>query len=167
MTETVAASAAVAEKAEEEEPVGIGDLIFGNRIRKKAVIEAIVRAEAGTSGEIRVHLSREKVEKDLVAHAREHFEKLGMHRTLRRNAVLLYVNPKLRKFALYGDQGIHAQVGPAFWSGLATQVSKNIRERNLTEGIIHAVEAIGSALKEHFPAKGPNPNELSNEVTED
>jgi len=161
------ASAVAEEKAEEEVAVGIGEFVFGVRIKKKSVIEAIARAEMGTSGEIRVHLSHEKIEKDLVGHARGHFERLGMHQTRFRNGILLYVNPKLRKFAIYGDEGIHKKVGPDFWSGLATRVSKHIREKNLTEGIIHAVEALGAALKEHFPAEGPNSNELSNEITED
>ena len=58
-------------------------------------------------------------------------------------------------------------MGPEFWTKLAKEVSTRIREVNLTDGMVHAIAAIGAALKEHFPAFEENPNELSDEITED
>ena len=151
------------ERAAAEVQVVIGK----KRIQKHRIQSAIVVAETGTSGEIRVHLSYRRDEHEILQHAQACFHALGMSHTRYRNGVLLYVNPKIRKFALYGDQGIHACVGQEFWTELANRVSLHIREKNLSEGIIHAVEAIGDALKKHFPYEAGEINELSNEVTED
>ncbi len=147
--------------------MGIGRFFFKDGIDEKRILEAIRKAEAGTSGEIRVHLSRERIEGELIACAERKFFELGMAATENRNAVLLYVNPRERKFALYGDQGIHEKVGPEFWQKLASEVSAHIRGQNLTEGLIHAVVTIGRALGEHFPSGQNNPDELSNELTRD
>ena len=95
------------------------------------------------------------------------FHELDMQNTKLRNGTLLYLNPKVRKFAIFGDQGIHEKVGPEFWTKLASEVSIHIREKDITDGIVYAVSAIGAALKEYFPATGENPNELSDELTED
>ncbi|MBU6152998.1 MAG: TPM domain-containing protein [Bdellovibrionales bacterium] len=130
-------------------------------------MNAIRIAEAGTSGEIRVHLSYSKNDQDLLKCAESLFQKLGMQNTRLRNSVLLYLNPKLKKFSIYGDQGIHEKVGPEFWTNLAKEVSIHIREKDITDGIVYAVAAIGAALKEHFPALEENPNEISDELTED
>ena len=134
---------------------------------KKQITEAIRLAEAGTSGEIRVHLSYRKKDQDLLSCANALFHELGMQNTRLRNGTLLYLNPKVRKFAIFGDQGIHEKVGPEFWTKLANEVSIHIREKDITDGIVYAVTAIGAALKEYFPATGENPNELSDELTED
>jgi uncharacterized membrane protein len=157
-------------------------MIFGIRIRKKEILQAIARAEAGTTGEIRVHLAYDQLAKPeksestdgidsasqgLIDFAREQFHALDMHQTENRNGILFYINPKLRKFAIYGDEGIHQKVGQEFWSRLALEVSEHIRKEDLTEGIIHAIHAMGLALQEHFPADGKNPNELSDDITHD
>ncbi len=145
-----------------------GQVVIGRqKIEKNRIKQAITVAENGTSGEIRVHLSYRRNETEILKHARDCFHALGMTETRDRNGVLLYVNPKIRKFALYGDQGIHSRVGQDFWNTLASQVSVHIREKNLSDGIIHAVEAIGEALKRCFPFESDDSSELSNEVTED
>lgn len=137
-----------------------------SRQDREAVVSAIQKAESQTSGEIRVHLSYASSEKDALAAAKEHFDSLGMHQTQERNAVLLYLNLKLRQFALFGDQGIHKKVGQDFWNQLTTEISALIQNQNLVAGIAHAIEKIGEALQQHFPRRSNDRNELSNEVSE-
>jgi uncharacterized membrane protein len=154
---------AEAGQVEEEAQVVIGN----SGPDKKLITEAIRLAEAGTSGEIRVHLSYQKKDQDLLSCANALFHELGMQNTKLRNGTLLYLNPKVRKFAIFGDQGIHEKVGPEFWTKLASEVSIHIREKDITDGIVYAVSAIGAALRTHFPSLEENPNELSDQVTED
>ncbi len=134
-------------------------------IRKKKIMAGIEAAEAGTSGEIRVHLSYDRKEQDLLEQAKKRFHELGMTNTLERNAVLIYVNPALRKFALFGDQGIHEKVGEEFWLALTPKISERIHQKSPTEGILLAVQIVGEALKAHFPAHEKNPNELPNDLS--
>ena len=133
---------------------------------KQKIALAIHEAELKTSGEIRVHVSYSKSEKTLLALTEKKFYELKMHETSHRNAMLLYLNPRIKKFAIFGDQGIHEKVGQNFWDDLRTSVSKAIQEKNLCHGIIHAVEKMGIALKNHYPHLQDTHSELSDEVSE-
>lgn len=137
-------------------------------IKTELLIKAISDAENKTSGEIRIHLSKKKLNHSILEEARSVFSKLEMHKTRDRNAVLLLVDLNGHQFSLYGDQGIHDRVTQTFWTELCLQVEEKIKNTSLTDGLVLAVHAIGDALKLHFPSRlNDNPDELSNAVTEE
>jgi uncharacterized membrane protein len=131
-----------------------------------AVEQAIARAETRTSGEIRVSIARFFV--GSTRHLAESaFTRLGLRATQNRNAVLLLIAPARRQVVVLGDEAIHAHVGDAFWTEIATRVSTRFREGHFTEGVVEAVDALGDALARHFPADagaGGNPNELPDAI---
>lgn len=131
----------------------------------KAVVEAIRRAEAGTSGEIRVHIHR-RASKDPLEEAKKLFTRLGMHRTRQRNGVLLFIAPKSHTFAIVGDEGIDRAVGATFWDATRDRMRKEFSEGRLEAGILAGVMSAGRELKAYFPVGRDDRNELSNEVTE-
>ncbi len=133
---------------------------------KEAIMHAIQAAERKTSGEIRVHIQYSKKDETPLSEAKAIFESLKMHETQERNGVLIYFNPKARKFALYGDSGIHEKLGQHYWDELVTHVRETIREKDLLAGIVDAVHALGEQLEKHFPGSGHNPDELTNEISE-
>lgn len=133
---------------------------------KKKIASAIATAETITAGEIRVHISYSAKEENIFDSAKGFFEKLKMHQTDERNGILLYFNLQLRKFALFGDQGIHEKVGQPFWDTLSEQVKSAIQAKTVTDGILVAVQSAAKALSEHFPHRDGQVNELSDEVTE-
>ena len=131
---------------------------------------AIARAESQTSGQIRVFVSHRKDVADPVQIARERFAKLGLEKTAARNAVLVYFAPEARKYAVVGDDGIHAKCeGDAFWKTLVSATMRPLlKEERYTEAIVAAVEQVGQELALHFPrAAGDQPNELPDAVEED
>lgn len=131
-----------------------------------AVERAIARAEARTSGEIRVSIAGWFVGSTRRL-AERAFRRLGLHATKNRNGVLLLIAPARREVVVLGDEAIHAQVGDAFWAGIAAHVSTRFREDRFTEGVVEAVDAIAEALARHFPAgadAGANPNELPDTI---
>jgi uncharacterized membrane protein len=136
---------------------------------KSPIVEAIGLAEVGTSGEIRVHLSRKWWEKDPMARAHKLFDKFGMSRTSQRNAVLLYVNLRKHKFAIYGDSGVHEKVGQVFWDRVLADLTQGLRSTHYEKAIAEAVVQIGAVLKTHFPVNSSQENldELPNHVTLD
>jgi len=139
---------------------------FLQSLDTSAVEQAIARAEARTSGEIRVSIAPFFVG-SVRRMAEGAFRRLGMHATRDRNGVLLLIAPARRQVVVLGDEGIHAQVGDAFWTEIATRVSTRFRERRFTEGVVEAVDAIGDAVARHFPAgadTGGNPNELPDTI---
>jgi uncharacterized membrane protein len=139
---------------------------FFSKVEADRVVSAIAKAEAGTSGEIRVHVTRREPE-DLEKSARERFAKMGMIRTRERNGVLFYIAPRIRKFQILGDEGVHQKCGDDFWKSTAEQMSEAFQKGDFTGGLVDGISRIGEVLKAHFPAGTDNPDELPNTIDED
>ncbi|MGH2768601.1 MAG: TPM domain-containing protein [Candidatus Methylomirabilales bacterium] len=132
--------------------MGQGARRFVGRLDHERIVAAIRRAEAGSTGQIRVHVSKRRVPHVQRA-AEASFQKLGMTATDHRNGVLIYVAPRKRTFAIIGDLGIHERCGPAFWSEVAGAMEVNFREERFTEGIVQGISQAGAALARHFPRR--------------
>ena len=130
----------------------------------EAVARAVAQAEQHTSAEIRVHLDH-SCPGDALQRAIKVFERLGMHQTAARNAVLVYVSVTDRKLAVIGDRGIHERVGEAYWQGLVAGVLLRMRQQGPRDGLVHAVAETGTALSQHFPRRPHDKNELSDEIS--
>ena len=120
-------------------------------------------AERATSGEIRVYISHSSRD-DALSFAQRRFSKLGMEKTRDRNAVLLYLVPLTRKFAIIGDSGVHAKCGEDFWQKSCEEFTKAAHEASMTEAIVRTIRKIGGLLAEHFPAREHDVNELPDRV---
>ena len=136
---------------------------FLRRLDTHAVEQAIARAEARTSGEIRVSIAGFFVGSSRRL-AERAFRRLGLHATRNRNGVLLLIAPARRQVVVLGDEAIHAHVGDAFWAEIAARVTTRFREEHYTQGVVEAVEAIGEALARHVPAEAANPNVLPDTI---
>ncbi len=138
---------------------------FMEKLEHERIVQAIVGAEATTSGEIRVFIQRGEVA-DPVGAARQQFERLGMSRTRERNAVLIFVAPRAQKFAVIGDKGVHEKCGDPFWQALAETMGTHLQAHNFTEAVVHAIREAGQLLTQHFPRRPEDRNELPNAVEE-
>ncbi len=130
----------------------------------EAVSRAITEAERGTAAEIRVHLDH-RCPDDPIVRATAVFERLGMHKTVGRHGVLIYVAISHRKLAIIGDQGIHERVGDAYWQTLVTGALAHFRDERPRDGLVHAVAELGEALRREFPRDPDDRNELNDEVS--
>lgn len=139
---------------------------FFSKLDSHRIVEAIAAAEKKSSGEIRVHVTRRRPD-NLEERARRRFELLGMTKTDHRNGVLIYIAPKLRRFQILGDTGIHEKCGDDFWKETAAELESHFRRGEFTEGIVKAIEKTGDVLATHFPRKTGDVNELPDQVTED
>lgn len=117
------------------------------------IVHAIALAETGTTGEIRVHLSKRFFEKSPLNHALWLFDRFGMSRTLQRNAVLLYVNLRSRRFAVVADQGLDQTLGQKYWQLFTHELSEDLRGTDPERAIAMGVARLGEKLKLHFPEK--------------
>src|SRR6058998_868473 len=131
-----------------------------------AIVDAIARAEALTSAEVRVHLER-RVRRAhaggdrTLARARDVFARLEMHETTHRGGVLIYLAVEDRKLAIIGDDAIHARVGDEYWNGVRDGMVVRLREGRARDAIVEAVGEVGRALSRHFPGGAgdrPDPN---------
>src|SRR5262245_33949179 len=139
---------------------------FIAQLDEARIVRAIAEAERKSSGEIRVYVSH-KPRHDVMTAAQRRFVKLGMTRTRRRNGVLIYFAPVVRKFAIFGDIAIHEKCGDEFWGTLSSGLSDEFKRGNFTAAIVMAVEQVGAVLAQHFPPTPGDQNELPNEVAGD
>ena len=125
---------------------------FSKKLRHSEIVSAIREAETKTTGQIRLLISPAHIE-DAVAAAQKEFTRLRMDQSPERNGVLIFVAPRSRKFAVIGDQAVHARCGDEFWRQLAAAMSGHFRQGDFSGGIAHGVQKAGELLAEHFPKK--------------
>ena len=158
------------------EPAGVGSLglgaqvmnpkAFQQQIDDQQLVDAIVEAEKGTSGEIRVFIRRSAC-LDPLAAAHAELDRQGMKRTPLRNAVLIYLVPSTRQFAVAADEGIHLRCGEAFWKSVAEEMANLLREGHYTEGVLAGIRRAGQELGRHFPKFPGDRDDLPNTVIRD
>jgi uncharacterized membrane protein len=131
---------------------------------KLQIKNAIRAAEFNTSGEIRVHIESHCKE-NVLDRAAFWFEKLEMHKTEQRNAVLFYLAIEDHQFAILGDAGINQKVPGNFWENIKEMMAEKFKEGNFTEGLSSGIIKAGEQLKQHFPWKSDDINELTDEIS--
>ena len=137
---------------------------FFTKEQQEYLRQAIMNAELDTSGEIRVHIEN-TCTGDAMDRALAVFKKLGMIKTESRNGVLIYLAVKNRKFAIIGDEGIHAVVTEIFWESIKNKMMNQFRENHFTEGLVEAITETGIQLKKYFPYKSDDKNELPDDIS--
>ena len=88
-----------------------------------------------------------------------------MHKTERRNGVLIYLACNSKVFAIVGDKGINDIVPDNFWDDISLLMGREFREGRLTEGLSQAVRMVGEKLKEFFPYQKDDVNEQPDEIS--
>jgi uncharacterized membrane protein len=119
-------------------------------VDKKKVREAILAAEASTDAPIFVSIApyfwgnvRRTAESVLRKHARK--------RSPKRNAVLFFVVPSRREFAVVGEAGVHEALGQRGWESAIEDMQVHFRDGDATTALVHGIQTIGRELARHFP----------------
>jgi uncharacterized membrane protein len=134
---------------------------------KQAIQGAIARAERNTSGEIRVHLVPSFPKgADPLELGKNVFEKLRMTATAERNGILFLLELKGHHLVVLGDRGIHEKVHGEFWQEIRDVVLEKFQQGDFSGGLIKGVERCGEKLKNYFPYRAGDINELSDDLSE-
>jgi uncharacterized membrane protein len=139
---------------------------FLSKLEHDRIVQAIRDAESKTSGEIRVYVQRGQLSADPLIVAQKKFQRLGMHKTRERNAVLVFVAPRVHKFAVVGDKAIHEKCGEQFWQHVVDGMRVHFQNERFSHAIVEGIEEVGKLLAAHFPRTSTNANELPDEIVE-
>ncbi len=121
-------------------------------VDRRRVRAAIRRAETSTSAAISVAISRH-VAGDVHAAALQLLHASRPHaRGL--SAVLFFVVPSRRAFAVVGNASAHEHLGQAVWEQIVATLEQHFRRNEPTEGLEAGIEAVGKHLAQHFPREG-------------
>jgi uncharacterized membrane protein len=135
---------------------------------REAVQSAIAEAESRTAGEVRVSIrerrSRKEQHESVEQLAHHEFHALGMHKTVDRTGVLIYLLLSDRKLRIVADEGIHKHVDEKVWQEIADRITAHFRGGSYRDGLIDGVRAVGEVLATFVPPKPGDRNELPNDV---
>lgn len=130
---------------------------------EQALVDEIRAAEAQTGGEVRVAIiSRWILRPD--RHARRLFHRLGMTRTRHRNAALIVLYTRKRRFVVLGDSGLDEIVEPGYWDGIAKAMGDLLQQGRKVEALSSAIRTLGATMAGHWPPEASNPDELPDTI---
>jgi putative membrane protein len=90
----------------------------------------------------------------------------GVHLTNERTGVLIYVALTEHCVEVVADDVIDAKVDETEWKALADEIVTAARADRLADGLVAAIRRAGALLREHFPRRPDDKNELPDRVVE-
>jgi uncharacterized membrane protein len=134
-------------------------LRISNKIKEK---------EMETSGEICLSIKEQKKffdsKKSIRELAEKEFLKQGVYNTVDKTGILIFILLKEREFYILADEGINSRVKQSTWDDVRTAMADDFKKGEFAGGLVKCIDTIGNILKEHFPIKPGDKNELSNRV---
>ena len=68
---------------------------------------------------------------------------------------------------MLADAGINEKVAPGTWKGIVDIIIDGIKKGKQGDAIAEAVSAVGNILREHFPVKPDDIDELDNLIVDE
>jgi uncharacterized membrane protein len=90
------------------------------------------------------------------------FGKLRVWDTEHNSGVLIYLLLAEHAIEIVADRGLNRFVSPATWDALTQRMSAAFKAGRFEEGLVEAIDAVDSLLRQHFALvdAAENPNEL-------
>jgi putative membrane protein len=113
---------------------------------------------------LRALVPRESFREAVRRRAIRGFHEHGLSATRDCTGILILVSLLEHRVEILADEGIHTQVPLGTWDAIVTQLIADIRSGRLADGLESAVTACGEILKQRFPARPDDRNELPNQL---
>lgn len=136
---------------------------FIAHIQDDAVVRAIQIAEKNSTAELRVMVSGKKVT-DPLREAWNAFSRHGMDQTQLRNAILIFLAPESRQFALIRDEGFNPHDTPERWTEFASILEEGFKSGNYTSSLVTVITGLGKWMATCFPRQADDTNELADGI---
>lgn len=88
------------------------------------------------------------------------FYERGLHHTHEENGILIFISLLERKVWILGDRGINTVIPAERWVALASGLTVGIRDGRMTEALVTTISEAGDILRQHFPHRAEDTNEL-------
>ena len=87
-------------------------------------------------------------------------------RTIGRTGVLIYLSMGEHRAEIVGDEAITKVTTPETWGEAMAALLVEVKAGRPADGIVAAVERVGTVLKEHFPRSSTDTNEIPDKLIE-
>jgi putative membrane protein len=112
----------------------------------------------------RMFLSNRDMQLEVLERAELEFYRGRYHETAAHTGILIFVSILERRVVVLADRGISSKLPQSTWDDVAALLTENLKKRDFLKGMTAAIQKCGEILAREFPAKGLNPNEISNEL---
>lgn len=130
--------------------------------------KAVEQAELLTSGEIKVVIRPQlPTSSSAKQQALNDFYEFGLDKTRDKTAVLILIVLSSGNIEVLGDKGINDKVPDGYWAGVVKIIADGFKNNKGADGICKAVVEVGNLLKDNFPRKPDDVNEISNEAVQE
>ena len=109
-------------------------------------------------------LSKGRKDAEIHKKAEQIFYQNHLDRTLDKTGILILLSLLERRIYILADEGIVSRIGIEGLKSYAKVAAKNIKKNNAEKGILETIESFEKILKDEFPPRKNNPNELSDRV---
>lgn len=124
--------------------------------------------EKSTAGEVCVSIKEKRSSRqrklNIKTLAEQEFKRLGVDQTRDATGVLIFILLEDRQFYILADSGINSVVPEKTWDNLKDEIQSWFERGEFCKGLIHGIIRIGEILKEKFPVKPDDANELTDRV---
>lgn len=110
----------------------------------------------------RMFISKDEIAIEVEEEATKSFFTERLYETRENNGILLFISVFEKKAWILADSGINDRIEQADWQKIVDTLTEEIRRNNRAEGICNAISHIGTILREHFPYKRDDTDELHN-----
>ncbi len=96
--------------------------------------------------------------------AREHFYTQGLHRTVDRSGVLIFIAAAERYAEILCDDSINVKVPEAEWRPIVAELREALARGDVAAGVENAIRKSAALLAKHVPPRANERNELPDKV---
>ena len=115
----------------------------------------------------RLFISGKEIEEEVEEAAVINFFNEGLYRTRDETGVLIFISVFERKVWVLADRGIHQKAEEGQWDDIVQLIVAGIKQNRQAEAICEAIQKVGVKLKEHFPIKPDDTDELKNIIVKE
>lgn len=112
----------------------------------------------------RLIVPRSKMQEKVHHRALRHFVESGVSQTRDRTGILIFISLLERRVEILADRGISEYISNERWNELVEHIIEGIRSGKVVDNLIDTINQCGDILKEHFPIKEDDENELSDQL---
>jgi len=94
------------------------------------------------------------------------FKAAAERRTAGRTGILIYLSMAERRAEIIGDEAITKVTTPETWGEAMTALLVDVKDGRVADGIVAAIERVGTVLGEHFPRSAEDTNEIPDKLIE-
>jgi putative membrane protein len=94
------------------------------------------------------------------------FKAAAERRTVGRTGVLIYLSLAERRAEIVADEAITKVTTPETWGEAMAALLVEVKQGRYGDGIVAAIECVGTVLSEHFPRSATDTNEIPDKLIE-